>query len=171
MKNYGYSLIKAWKVMVKSAIPVGIGFGLIISVMFMDYSLSFWYGSKLVGDHEYNSTFGRNYNTGDVITIFFSIMIGGFSLGQVAPCLTSFILGKDAGVKVFSVLDRKPKIVDNPDGKIIANLEGNIEFKNIEFIYPAKPDIKVLKGINLIIEKNKKTAIVGESGSGKSTIM
>jgi len=53
----------------------------------------------------------------------------------------------------------------------LANLRGRIEFKLVEFKYPMKNDITVLKKVNLLFEENKKTALVGESGSGKSTIM
>jgi len=63
--------------------------------MFLDYSLGFWYGSKLVEEGASENVFSSSsYTAGDVITIFFSIMIGGFSLGQTAPCLKSFAEGK-----------------------------------------------------------------------------
>ncbi len=50
-------------------------------------------------------------------------------------------------------------------------MRGNFIFRDIEFAYPAKPDVKVLKNLTLEIEAGKKTAFVGESGSGKSTCM
>lgn len=54
-----------------------------------------------------------------------------------------------------------------PDKK----LEGNISLKNIEFSYPARPDIKVCKGYSLDIKKGETIALVGPSGCGKSTII
>lgn len=49
-------------------------------------------------------------------------------------------------------------------------IEGKIEFKNVRFHYPQRPDIEVLKGITLQANTNETIALVGSSGAGKSTI-
>lgn len=70
-----------------------------------------------------------------------------------------------AAYKIFKILDRKPKIIlDDPTKKIATNLEGSIEFKNITFAYPTRPDNKILDKITLSLKKNSKVALVGESG-------
>ena len=51
------------------------------------------------------------------------------------------------------------------------HIEGRIEFKNVTFRYPFRPDAKVLRGFNLVIEPGKTVALVGPSGSGKSTVV
>jgi len=51
------------------------------------------------------------------------------------------------------------------------NIEGNIHYENVRFSYPTRPDVQVLKGIDLKIKPGEKVALVGASGSGKSTIM
>ena len=48
-------------------------------------------------------------------------------------------------------------------------LNGNIEFRNVDFIYP-HTGIHAIKDFNLIINKGEKVAIIGKTGSGKSTI-
>lgn len=50
-------------------------------------------------------------------------------------------------------------------------IEGHINYENVHFSYPTRPDIQVLKGIDLKIKPGEKVALVGASGSGKSTIM
>jgi len=49
--------------------------------MFADYALAFWYGSVLIEDETINDNMDRIYSSGDVVTIFFSIIMGGFSIG------------------------------------------------------------------------------------------
>lgn len=56
------------------------------------------------------------------------------------------------------------------DGIRLPNPEGTIEFKNVSFAYPSRPEITVLEEYNLVIPANKHTALIGLSGSGKSTI-
>ena len=69
----------------------------------------------------------------------------------------------------FEIYDYKPKIKSRKN--IVPNqLDGEIEFKNVTFAYPLKPDVKVLKNLSTKIEKGKVVAIVGHSGSGKTTI-
>jgi ATP-binding cassette subfamily B (MDR/TAP) protein 1 len=50
-------------------------------------------------------------------------------------------------------------------------LRGDIELRSVEFAYPSRPDVPILKGLDLVMPANKTTAIVGASGSGKSTII
>ena len=69
----------------------------------------------------------------------------------------------------FEIYDFKPKIISRKNLKL-DNIEGEIEFKDVTFAYPLKPDVNVLKNLSTKIEKGKVVAIVGHSGSGKSTI-
>lgn len=122
LKNYKKGLIEAFKIACKYGAWAGAGLGLTFCTMFLDYALSFWYGSKLIGDGTTNSTYDRNYTQGDIFVCFFAIMIGGFSLGQMGPCIKAFAIGKEAAIKVFSVLDRKPLIQVPPNAKTISHL-------------------------------------------------
>jgi ATP-binding cassette subfamily B (MDR/TAP) protein 1 len=75
--------------------------------------------------------------------------------------------------KIFNIIDSKPKInyKIEDEKKLDKNIEGNISFKNVDFVYPAKLDAVVLKNINFSIKKGQTIGIVGTSGSGKSTIV
>jgi len=51
------------------------------------------------------------------------------------------------------------------------NLKGNIQFNDVYFAYPGRPDIEVLKKIQFNIKQGQRIALVGSSGAGKSTIV
>jgi ATP-binding cassette, subfamily B (MDR/TAP), member 1 len=90
-------------------------------IMFLDYAIAFYYGSVTLEKGYENRTYDRLYTVGDVIVILFAIMIGGFSMGQAAPCLENFEKGKTAGYKVFEVLNRVPNIKNDAIGKTVKN--------------------------------------------------
>jgi ABC-type multidrug transport system fused ATPase/permease subunit len=48
---------------------------------------------------------------------------------------------------------------------------GEIQFDNIRYAYPSRPDYKVLDHLNFTISPGEKIALIGQSGSGKSTII
>jgi len=62
----------------------------------------------------------------------------------------------------------KPVVVESPQAVELKVSEGKVEFKNVWFGYT--PQNPVLKGLNIIFEPGKITALVGKTGSGKSTI-
>ena len=53
----------------------------------------------------------------------------------------------------------------------LQDLKGDIEFKNVWFRYPSRPQDWVLKDFSLKINNNESIALVGESGCGKSTLV
>ena len=72
--------------------------------------------------------------------------------------------------RINAVLNEKPEIFDDEQVKRgIKNIEGAIEFRNLNFDYP--DGTPVLKNINLKIERGMTFAIVGRTGSGKSTLV
>lgn len=57
-----------------------------------------------------------------------------------------------------------------PDAAVKAARSGDLVLTNINFSYPARPNVRVLKDLNLTLPKGKMTALVGRSGAGKSTV-
>lgn len=49
-------------------------------------------------------------------------------------------------------------------------LNGEIQFTNVTFSYPSRPDQIILRDFNLTLKPGQTVALVGSSGSGKSTV-
>ena len=57
------------------------------------------------------------------------------------------------------------------DGISPDHFEGSIQFSNVIFSYPSRPDVQILHGLDLSVKPRQTVAIVGPSGCGKSTII
>lgn len=51
------------------------------------------------------------------------------------------------------------------------NFQGALQFKNVHFAYPARPEVPIFQDFSLSIPSGSVTALVGPSGSGKSTVV
>jgi len=79
-------------------------------------------------------------------------------------------MARGSAAAVFNVIDRVPSIDSlSTEGRRLDSVNGEIEFRNIAFRYPARKDVKVLQALNLKINRGETVALVGESGCGKST--
>ncbi|XP_076136938.1 antigen peptide transporter 1 [Alosa pseudoharengus] len=73
-----------------------------------------------------------------------------------------------ASEKIFEYVDRTPEIP--PDGTLAPQkLNGHVQFQNVTFSYPKRPDTAILKGLSLELKPGQMTALVGPSGGGKSS--
>lgn len=99
-------------------------------------------------------------------------MISSFSLGHVAPSIQAFVTAVAAAAKIYNTIDRTSPLDPVSDsGEKLENVQGSLEFRNIKHAYPSRPEVIVLKDLNLVVPAGKVTALVGASGSGKSTIV
>lgn len=110
------------------------------------------------------------------LTIGGLIALNGYSAMVFGPFV---ILGQNWQIiqNGMVALERAEKILENPIERYeyhknvdIRELNGDIEFKNVDFYYK-KSDSIVLKNINFKIDAGNIIALVGESGVGKSTAM
>ena len=92
-----------------------------------------------------------------------------FSLGGAGPAINSVNVAKTTGSLVYGIIDRKVPIQQDDKGAIMHQLKGEIEFRNVQFYYPSRPDTPVMQDFTHTFALGKTTAIVGPSGSGKST--
>lgn len=71
--------------------------------------------------------------------------------------------------RIFETMDEKPEIVDKPDAWKMPSIEGNVEFKDVDFSYEEGHEI--LSQVSFKIESGQSVALVGPTGAGKSTIV
>ncbi|KAI4543826.1 hypothetical protein MG293_006620 [Ovis ammon polii] len=105
-----------------------------------------------------------------LVSVFFSVLIGAFSIGQASPNIEAFANARGAAYEVFKIIDNKPSINSYSNaGHKPDNIKGNLEFRNVHFHYPSRNEVKILKGLNLKVGSGQTVALVGNSGYGKST--
>ena len=73
-----------------------------------------------------------------------------------------------SGKRIYEVIDQVSPVQERPDAVDIAEVEGQVDFKNVSFGYDSHGDI--LHNINFEAKPGQIIALVGASGSGKSTI-
>ncbi|KAJ6955762.1 ABC transporter B family member 11-like [Populus alba x Populus x berolinensis] len=161
---YNDLLLTAYGSGVKEGIFSGFGVGMVMLIVFCSYAMAVWFGAKMVLE--------KGYSGGAVINVIVAILTGSMSLGQASPCLSAFAAGRAAAHKMFETIDRKPEI-DAYDikGKVLDDIHGDIELRNVYFSYPARPDEPIFSGFSLSIPSGTTAALVGHSGSGKSTVI
>uniref|UniRef100_K7FJS5 ATP binding cassette subfamily B member 1 n=1 Tax=Pelodiscus sinensis TaxID=13735 RepID=K7FJS5_PELSI len=162
IKRYHKNLEDAKNIGIKKAITANISMGIAFLLIYSSYALAFWYGTTLV--------LSEDYSIGKVLTVFFAILIGAFSVGQTAPSMEAFANARGAAYAIFNIIDNEPHIDSFSEaGYKPDNIKGNLEFHNVFFNYPSRQDVKILKGLNLKVNCGQTVALVGSSGCGKST--
>src|SRR5690606_9714699 len=70
---------------------------------------------------------------------------------------------------IYALLDMQPQQRDKPDAKDLVITNAQIELQDVAFSYATGEPI--LRGVTMIAQGGRTTALVGPSGAGKSTII
>ncbi|KAI2478315.1 MdlB ABC-type multidrug transport system ATPase and permease component [Pyrenophora tritici-repentis] len=141
--------------------------GLLMSPMMVGqygtFAIAFWFGIKRYSE-------GKDDNVVTITIVLLSVMMAIMSFGRVVSPMIAIAKASSAATELFATIDA---LVPNTAGLKEPDItaDSDITFHNVEFSYPSRPDVPILKGLNLVFEAGKVTAIVGPSGSGKSTIV
>ncbi len=101
---------------------------------------------------------------------FYAIMVAS-SLGAISEVLGDLQRAAGATERLMELLESKSNILDPEDPiSFPFPTSGQIQFENLSFHYPSRPDRNAIDQFNLMIPANKTTALVGPSGGGKSTL-
>ncbi len=163
INRYGGSLNKVVAIAMKTAKFRGGFISFIIFALFGSIIGIVWYAGTLV--------IAKELAINQMITfVFYTMFIGG-SLNGLGEMIANIQVAIGASERVLGILDEQAEVELKKDQETIKKIYGQVEFKNVAFNYPSRPDLEVLNDINLKIKSGEKIALVGYSGAGKSTIV
>uniref|UniRef100_K3W850 Bile salt export pump n=1 Tax=Globisporangium ultimum (strain ATCC 200006 / CBS 805.95 / DAOM BR144) TaxID=431595 RepID=K3W850_GLOUD len=147
---------------ISTGIIAGVSFGFAQGAIFLNMAFLFWIGGLWVSK--------KIITFEDMFMVIMVIMLSTFAVGMAAQNKTASAKAKLAANRVFKIIDRVPEIDSTSStGIVLPHVNGDIEFKNLTFTYPSRPDAQIYKNYSLKIARGQTVALVGASGSGKST--
>ena len=172
------------------ALVTGVLYGITEMVMLLIWALAFSYGSYLVDKQV--CTFP------DMYTSIFVVVVGAMIGGRVTESMPDAKVASLATKRMYELINgygdethnemhdaatgsgsgsgeagHPPSIIAPLDAVVqhaSPSILGKIEFVNVGFRYPSRPEVPVLKGLSFTINPGETVAFVGASGCGKSTI-
>ncbi|KAH1214343.1 ABC transporter B family member 18 [Glycine max] len=163
LTRFSSALQKTMEFGIKQGFAKGLMLGS-MGVIYISWGFQAWVGTFLITN--------KGEKGGHVFVAGFNVLMGGLSILSALPNLTAITEATAAVTRLFEMIDRVPTI-DSEDkkGKALSYVRGEIEFQDVYFCYPSRPDTPVLQGFNLTVPAGKSVGLVGGSGSGKSTVI
>ncbi|TGE08819.1 ATP-binding cassette domain-containing protein [Hymenobacter fodinae] len=170
VNRYGAGLNRTVQFALKSSIYRGAFVSFIIVAIFGGIFLVLWRGATYV---ELPASDPRHLAMGDLVSFILYTMFIGASVGGLGEMYGKIQSSLGASERILEILDEESEPVHQPrlNGTAPLQIHGDIEYQNVQFRYPTRPDLAVLRDINFHIEAGEKVALVGPSGAGKSTIV
>ncbi|MAN86765.1 MAG: multidrug ABC transporter ATP-binding protein [Algoriphagus sp.] len=158
--RYSKGLNRVVHVALKTAKFRGAFISFIIFALFGGIVAVMWYGASLVASGE--------MSIGELVSfVLYTTFIGG-SIAGLGDIYSQIQKAIGSSERVLEILDEK---VEESSEFRVDNLEGKIEFEQVVFSYPTRPELQVLKDLSFYVNPGEKIALAGHSGAGKSTII
>jgi ATP-binding cassette subfamily B (MDR/TAP) protein 1 len=152
------------------------------------YAFAYWWGSRQILEGRYSQT--------QFFIILMAMLVSAQLWGQLFTLAPEISRAKDSIYRIVGLLElgndsseapsgRPTPDADDLDEKDTKDIEAladsttvplsqrgaSVEFRDVQFAYPARPNITVLTSLSLSIEPGQFCALVGPSGAGKSTVL
>ena len=145
----------------------GLVYGFANSNFMFAYSVCYYYGAWLIINDP-----DSGLKTETIWKVAIMVLNGGVMIGMSLTAMMDVNNAFTAAEKIFEVLDRKPRIDCNPStGLRLNDISGAASIEQGDFSYPTRSNVKILRELQLNINKGEKVALVGQSGCGKSTVI
>ncbi len=147
---------------IKSAYARGAFVVVLIVAVFGGMALVMIFGARMIGSGSL-----------DIDQFFYFLLITAFIGGSIAglgSLYSEIQRAIGASERIRGILEESGEFDFEQERQPEDRLSGHIQLEGVEFSYPTRPDVEVLKGISLDIPQGSKVALAGQSGAGKSTI-
>jgi ABC-type multidrug transport system fused ATPase/permease subunit len=161
-KRYGKNIDQLIEFAIKSGSYRGFFVSFIIFTVFGAISFVVWYGAQMIQA-------GELHLSQLIQFVIYSGFVGG-TLGGFADMFGQLQKTIGATQRVRELMDTDSELIVHNENVKAERLTGQIEFRNVEFAYPSRKEVTVLKDVSFKAGKGEHIAIVGGSGGGKSTI-
>lgn len=146
-------------------------FGIFRPLIYMLYISSvlclFFIGGK--GYLDGANIMGQTITAGTIVTFYMFISKFFNPIQNLAEQFNRLQSAFASAEKIFTVLNIKHAVVDEPDAIDLDTVKGEIEFRNVWFAYI--PGEWILKDVSFKVNAGDTVAFVGPTGSGKTTIL
>ncbi|KAK7683558.1 hypothetical protein QCA50_013394 [Cerrena zonata] len=146
---------------VRGAFVEGCTYGVASALIYLAEALLFYVGAVLIARGTYDYL--------RMIQVL-NLVVFTVSIGSQLMAFTQRIAKSVQATRDFNTLLKLTTDTDESRGMLRPPVAGNVAFNHINFSYPERPDVPVLKDFSIEIGDSECVAIVGSSGSGKSTM-
>lgn len=101
--------------------------------------------------------------------VFYAAVVAG-SVGALSEVIGDLQRAAGATERLIALLATESDIVPPAKPVQLPVAKGEVDFQNVAFNYPSRPDLPALKEFSLPIKAGETVALVGPSGAGKSTV-
>ncbi len=161
-KRYGSTITRVVTIAMKYAKARGMFAAFMVSILSGALFFVIWQGAMMVKS--------ESISAGDLVSFVAYTASIGAAIAGLGNFYSQLLGAIGATERVREILKEEGEL-DNVDETAVVNLKGDIVFNGVQFSYPTRTDIEVLKSLNLTVKSGQKVALVGASGSGKSTIV
>ncbi len=160
--RYGSAIQKVVNIAMKFARARGFFASFMVTVLSGALFFVIWQGARMVQNDAITA--------GGLISFVSYTAAIGAAIAGLGNFYAQLLGALGATERVREILNEGGEL-DNRDHDARLDLKGNIHFNNVQFSYPTREDIPVLKSLNIKIKSGEKVALIGSSGAGKSTVV